>query len=129
MGHTSTPERRAFDHVSAYSRQVRVRARCARIGASPPSFFRMCLAHLNQDQQSHFLKSRGASSSQLISSNCGYRYCFSTCYNLVVGVNSVTKISIMQSIHGELNTYVFSYNRSSYIQDDVCNQHRCSYNN
>jgi len=67
----------------------------------------MCLAHLNQHQQSHFLMSRVASSSELISSNCGYRCCFSTCHKLFVGVHSLTKTNIMQSIQGELNTYKF----------------------
>ncbi|GEM_PF-1919785 len=52
-----------------------------------------------------FLVSRVASSSELISSNCGDRCCSSTCHKTFVDVNSVTKTSIMQSIQGELNTY------------------------
>jgi len=51
----------------------------------------MCLAHLNQHQQSHFLVSHLASSGELISSNWGDRCCFSTCHKLFVGVNLVTK--------------------------------------
>jgi len=76
---------------------------------------RMCLAHLNQHRQSHFLVSHVASSGELISSNCGDSCCFSTFHNLFVGVNSVTKTNIMQSILGELNTYEYT-KRTSIIR-------------
>ena len=67
---------------------------------------RMCLARLNQHQQSHFLISRVASSGELISSNCSSRCCFPTCRKLFVGLHSLTKTNIMLSIRGELNTYI-----------------------